>query len=239
LPCHCAALRQRYKNNQYLYLIDLLCRGSNSYKLFNEYIAFRRKKVGKIYDVSFRGGENDCSICLWGKDHKLLYRGEQYRDEYFFTFMKHSALRLACYSCQYAGSRRIGDITLGDFWGLDDSFIKEHDVKNGVNLLLVNTSKGKFLLDSIANRIEYYKRPVSEAVAGNDTLSGPTQKPADYDFISLKYQSVGLFNAVHKYDKDYFQMWYAQNRSLQYVVKSFLRKILPLFVINFYHKVKK
>ena len=97
MPCHCAALRKIVQNNNHLYIIDLLCRGASSPKVFREYIDEQEKKIGKISNVTFRGGDNDCTICLWGKNGELFYRGAQYEDEYFFTFMKHSVLRPSCF----------------------------------------------------------------------------------------------------------------------------------------------
>lgn len=54
-----------------------------------------------------------------------------------------------CYSCKYAEVDRCGDITLGDFWGLDKDIqeVKERD--KGINLVMINTENGQNMWNTI------------------------------------------------------------------------------------------
>jgi hypothetical protein len=50
-------------------------------------------------------------------------------------------------ACPYAATQRIGDITLGDFWGIHRSH-PELDDDRGVSEVLINTSRGQRLFDA-------------------------------------------------------------------------------------------
>ena len=66
----------------------------------------------------FRGDKYDCQLSLY-KNNKLIYLDGQFSDPYFKYFMRHTLYQPACFECNYSGANRVGDITLGDFWGLE------------------------------------------------------------------------------------------------------------------------
>lgn len=70
-----------------------------------------------------------------------VYKGEIHTDYYLFSFLKGISLRRNCYKCQYAKPERIGDITLGDFIGLDPKVLNQYNAKN-VSVVLTNSKKG-------------------------------------------------------------------------------------------------
>ncbi len=83
-------------------------------------------------------------------------------------------LRPACHTCPYTSTDRPGDLTLGQFKGLD--FCPEEQ-KKGVSLLLVNTARGARTLDVLPLHKE--RRTLEEAVAANGALSAPVESPAE------------------------------------------------------------
>lgn len=185
VPCELNALHRYLELNKTninkLYTIDLLCRGGASPRCLNEHINFVRKGKG-VSNITFRGGEDDCKFTVWSLNGKILYQGEQYVDVYFKYFMQHSLFQEKCYRCPFAGAQRQGDITLGDFWGLDRTVMEENDVL-GVNLILINSDKGQRLFESVRDKIKVFERPIKEAVEGNETLCGATSKPPEYDAL--------------------------------------------------------
>jgi len=105
----------------------------------------------------------------------------QYYDLYFMSFIKRSIFRASCYVCQFAGFERVGDLTLGDFWGVDKSVEKQSSIR-GINLILVNNDYGQELLDRLENdSIVKIERPIQDAVNGNDALREATKKPKEYE----------------------------------------------------------
>ena len=71
---------------------------------------------------------------------------------------------------------RVGDLTLGDFWGLRDDELPEQQEK-GVSLLMVNTPHGSHLFDQLLLGKQVF--PPERAVAGNPRLASPIGRPAE------------------------------------------------------------
>lgn len=230
VPCQCAAIKKYAGcHTDNLYICDLLCRGAASPKLFHDYIMDFSKKGVDFSDVTFRGGKNDCSFCLWNDQKKLVYREEQYEDPYFFSFMRHTMYRRSCFSCAYAKSERIGDLTLADFWGLDEKIVQKYDLhKKGVNLVLLHTEKGRELLSQIKEKIVIFERNVQEAVNGNDTLKEPTHKPFQFDFLNLLFPLIGLKKSVQLFDLIY----------LKKEIRSIVRRMIPNIIVKQLKRMK-
>ena len=108
-------------------------------------------------------------------------------DTYFRCFVENYALRPNCFSCQYANSNRIADITLADFWGYSPKAFKFLDCKNGVSLLLMNSPKGEKLFELVQDFCIVDKRSISEAQSCNRNLIQPQEKPIDYDEFWNRY----------------------------------------------------
>lgn len=227
VPCQCEALKryvgvERSKN---LYLVDILCHGAASPKLFDDYIA-SIKKQNKIYDITFRGGKYDCKLCIWKSDEDLLYMGEQFEDPYFWSFMRRTTYRKSCLCCSFATEKRVGDLTLADFWGLNKEIVDANDLlRRGVSLVLEHTEKGKNLLSLIKNDVVLLERPVEEAIKGNDTLRKPTPKPFQYDFLNMVFRCVGVKKGV------LFDLLYLR-KSLIPMLKSCIRSMLPEVIVK-------
>ena len=57
-------------------------------------------------------------------------------------------LRESCYNCKYKGDNNNSDIIIGDYWGIEVTNPKFYD-KLGVSSLIVNSLKGKEIIDKI------------------------------------------------------------------------------------------
>lgn len=65
--------------------------------------------------------------------------------------------------CPYAQRQRVGDITVGDYWGVqkyDPQLLVEQggtiNSKEGVSCLLINTERGQHLVEKYGAKIESY-----------------------------------------------------------------------------------
>ena len=201
IPCEVYAFKRFMKNYvkdaQNYYCVDLLCHGGASPLCFTQHLA--QVPLGRIMNkVTFRGGKFDCAFAGYHND-TLLYLNGQYQDEYFSEFMRHSIFQPRCYECPFANANRLGDITLADFWGIADEIKRLSNT--GISLILVNNEKGEDLLNSIKSRIVLFERSINEAIAGNDTLRCPTDKPADYDEFWHNIHEKGFHQAVRQSKK--------------------------------------
>ncbi len=196
---------------------DLLCHGGSSPRCLREHLAYVSR--GKhVRDVTFRGGRFDCRLTAWSENWRILYQGFQYQDAYFKNFMRHCLFQEACYVCPFAGGHRQGDITLGDFWGIAEAVAAENPLQ-GMNMVLVNSRKGRELFLKIKSRTVCFERDRQEAVRGNDTLKEPTEKPEEYDRLWRIIPEKG-FDAAMKnvYGESEFYLYW-KNRFIYYIQK--------------------
>lgn len=129
-------------------------------------------------------------------------------------------------------ARRGGDLTLADFWGLDEDILSKAAGK-GTNLILVNTDKGRQLLNLIREDIYLFPRPLAEAVAGNETLQMPTPKPNGCEKLWQLIPQIGFERAARQVYADYYR------RVRMRKLKARLVKALPKPIYKALKHVKK
>ena len=171
-PCQIAGLKSyigEIPDN--MYLIDLVCHGVPSQKMLNEHV--RQISKGRtVSKITFRSKNRYIfNIKGEGFEHN---EDKYWKDKYMKAFMEGITFRPSCYTCLYAGCKRGGDISIGDFWGLKDSAFPP-ELGNGVSLVLPCTDKGEKLLEEIRDAAVMFERDLSEAVEGNTQLQHPSK----------------------------------------------------------------
>ena len=101
-------------------------------------------------------------------------------DRYGKHFMSGDCYRECCYQCAYANIHRVGDLTIGDFWGIGKSHPEFYSEK-GVSSVFVNTEKGQKLFDGIKSKALVIDATLEEAMAKQGNLVHPTKRPAERD----------------------------------------------------------
>ncbi|MCM1251242.1 MAG: Coenzyme F420 hydrogenase/dehydrogenase, beta subunit C-terminal domain [Clostridium sp.] len=154
-------LEKDYEN---LFLVDLICHGVPSPQIWREFVRMmEEKRNAKCKNISFR----DKSLEGWSNfGMKIEFSdGSQYVDTqkqnpYMFGFLKGYIDRKCCYNCQFKGMNRYSDLTIGDFWTVDDYIEKFNDNK-GTSLVYVNTNKGRKLMEAVKDDF-YIKKVLQE-----------------------------------------------------------------------------
>lgn len=175
-PCQVAGVKAFVgdKQSENLYTVDLICHGTPPLAFLRKHIL--KKTKGLVPDeIFFRKGAYLLLLLLGGKE---IYRSslfeQRYEDIYYNTFIDGFSYRDSCNSCRYAQPHRVSDVTIGDFWGLEENLPIEHP--HGCSVLLPTTDKGKELIDGIHSEFHLFERTVEEAVNGNDQLRHPKEK---------------------------------------------------------------
>lgn len=204
-PCQVAAVKKMFQSDR-LITIDIICHGVPSRKMYDAYLKwFEQKKNCQIENFNFRSKKKHG----WSLTYKVNYKKNRksYQIEkiaslspYYEHFLEGMDYRECCYLCKYAASERGGDITLGDFWGVEK--VKESLANfNGVSAVLINTNKGKRLFELVSNSVNYEEVLVSSIVKNNGQLNNPVVRPierneiyellntAGYDFIANHYRN--------------------------------------------------
>lgn len=189
-PCQNAALISFLQGNRpdNLLLIDVICHGVPSQKLFDQYIKEKELEIGKIKKYEFRNkvpykGDIDSTTArITTEKEEFIYSIEE--DGYLNAYYKRLNYRPSCKQCQYAQIERVSDITIGDAWKIERLY-PDINPNVGASVVLANTILGCTIVNSL-NKHEI--RPVSEdyLMHSNEALVRPTVFHKNRDkFFSL------------------------------------------------------
>ena len=218
-------LKNKSIDNKDLVCVDFFCHGVPSPAIWKDYIDHYERKTGrKVRGYRFRNKRNG-----WGKAaNGAGYFGEVTdnagktdNDSFAATmwnrkiFFSNLAIRKSCFSCMYATVNKPSDITMADFWGIENTSVASFDDGKGTSLVITHNKKADELLKSLET-IDYKKADIEEAVAGQGNAFTPTICPEQYDSFWKEYKEKG-FEAVNK---KYFCYNYFSR--IKYWVKKFI-----------------
>ena len=124
------------KDYENLLCVDVICHGVPSPTLWKKYAAYQEKKnAGKLKSINFRFKDDNWDEripnSITKKELKKVCISKD-KDIYMQMFLRDYCLRPSCYSC-VAKSMKMADLTIGDFWGINDVAPEMND-GNGVSL---------------------------------------------------------------------------------------------------------
>ena len=196
-PCQISGLYS-YLGKDYdnLYTIDLICHGVPSPIFFKKYIEYQNKKLGEnVLSFNFRSKDKRG----WGTQYLIKTKTKTKTktnilslDKYGNHFMKGDCFRESCYKCPFANMERVGDLTIGDFWGVNN-FHLEFFSSKGVSSVLINTDKGEKLLRTIQEKCLMIELIYDEVIYKQHNLVSPTVRTDDRNKI---YQQLNEKNYI-------------------------------------------
>lgn len=231
-PCQVASVTSFINNNNldsnHLFTIDIICHGTPKPMVLKDTLQWWEKKEGsKITNLSFRDkrvGWKDYPVSILfvdGKEWVNTYKTQLY----IRMFFKHLVLFQGCYSCKFSNMNRISDITLGDFWGIEDVF-PDLPPQKGVSLILANTDKGIQIIKSVKMSLQdgelLRKCNDNSFLKYQHNLNHPTRMPEQYDEFWKDYREKGFEYVIRKYDM------YSLHSYYQYCVRKVKLGILKI-----------
>lgn len=213
-PCQVDAIKS-FLNNKGITLdklitCDIICHGVPSNKIFMEHIKFLERMYDKkIVSYQFRTkdygwiGHNEKAIFEDGTSTSDFKN--RYMNIYKELYGSLNIIRPSCYECPYASNNRVGDITMGDFWGIE-KINKDFFDNNGISFIKINTKKGENVFNQIKQNFDYINNEIENCK--NPQLKGPTLKPKNreifwreyhskgYKYVKKKYTTYGIFKRV-------------------------------------------
>lgn len=232
-PCQIAGLKA-YLRKDYdrLITIDLICHGVPSVSFFKGYIRYLEGKYkGEIINFKFRDkskGWGLISEVVYKKHSKILNRVIYPVESYYYTyFLNGDIYRESCYECKYAGKVRVGDFTIGDYWGVEKVH-PEINTKNGVSVLLVNSQKGSMIAGELANYLYLTESSFEQAKIYNAQLNSPVKKSLNREAIFKTWREGGYRAVAKKYYKaNKWKIIFARvKRLIPNPVKKYLKKMI-------------
>lgn len=236
-PCQVNAIKIYLKevDTSNLYLIDIICHGTPPEAIWLDFIEWLENKYkSKLVKFSFR-----YQNAKW-KQYPIMAEfenGTRVVNSYslrvyiklFFTNM---IMKEGCYSCKFANLRRPGDLTLGDFWGIE-LVMPEFPFKNDVSEILVNTSKGKGVIDMIQELAKSNSDIVmkecnsKEYIKYQHNLRHPTSKPEQTTQFWDEYKEKGIDFIIKKYT-GYSLIGMLKHCIIRFLNEHSLKKIIQI-----------
>lgn len=225
-PCQNAGLKvylgKEYKN---LLQCDFVCHGVPSPLLWEEFKSFlENKKNVKIKDFKFRDKKNGWHTHTESVEFKdgTVDNSSMPSQANKFMFMSALTYRKSCYECKFTTIKRVSDITISDYWGIEKQNLGYDDNK-GVSLIIINTDKGKNCFENIKKEIDYIEAELDSCL--QPQLIGPVKKPKKYDKFWKDYHNKGYEYVLKKYTIYGFKNRLIQNVKIK--TTKVVLKIIP------------
>ena len=225
-PCQMAALRTFLrKDYENLIIVDFICRGVNSPKIWRKYLdSFEERYGSKVVYAKAKSKEYGWRNLT---QKVILENGKAYyEDRYVNNFTKgylqtNAYCRPSCYDCQFKGFPRVADITIAGFWGVEK--LEQIQDKNlGTSLVMINSQKGTNYFELIKPRINSAEVPFESILAGNPMLVASLEPSyVDREQFFLDVDQMTFTELANKY----INTKTPQKLTIKRKVKNTLRKL--------------
>lgn len=236
-PCQVAGLkgflRREYEN---LFTVDIICHGVPGGELFRKYIAFEEQKQGaKITSFRFRDKSQGWKLhgTMTLDNGKTVYF-EPEESSYYQMFLNSYTYRENCYTCPYASDRRPGDVTVGDYWCIDlvhPELLRENggplDHESGTSCLIVNSERGRLLLERFGGGIRRWDSTYENASKYNRQLTAPSVlKPERDQVLAMAKEDYAVLDAWYQRRLRKIKMKRAARAAIPKPLKKLIRSVI-------------
>ncbi|WP_289090082.1 Coenzyme F420 hydrogenase/dehydrogenase, beta subunit C-terminal domain [uncultured Bacteroides sp.] len=215
-------LRKEYNN---LLAIDFICHGVPSPGIWRKYLeeikfslseaagknsvlSFSLKPMPVITGINFREKQNGgygwkkfgfevrIKLPSEGDKNSVLKSDIFYENIFMRGFLSNLYLRPSCYRCTAKNGASGSDLTIADFWGIQD-YHPEFDDDKGTSLVFVHTDKGKSVIERLKTKIDVLESNMSEAIESNPSYTRSVSIPEKYSlFWKTFIKSESVFISV-------------------------------------------
>lgn len=208
-PCHIAGLK-RYLRHEYpnLLTVDFVCHGVPSPKVWRLYLQEEIARQGERGKNTVVASPKDMPVITginfrdkstgWEKYSFVLNfseasaEGEQNtvlssvftENPYMKAFLSNLILRPSCYSCPVKSGKSGADITIGDFWGIENAHPSFYD-DMGCSVILVYN---KNIIQRLLANLYLQKSTLDLAVQSNQNIIQPVGKPVNRGFFFYNFR---------------------------------------------------
>lgn len=195
--CQVAGLKACVPPNLHssLLCIDIICHGVPSPRIWEDYIAYLCTRYNsRIVKACFRDkrfGWHSAKEAYEFENGKRIVRQTNN-----FLYFNGLSMRKSCSDCKFTNLKRVGDITLGDFWGIPKDSPYEKDSK-GLSLALINSDKGLEFFNKVRNM--YIIEESNTADCLQPQLQYPSSLSSMHNDFSLDYEQYGFLYVAKKY----------------------------------------
>lgn len=181
-----------------LLMVDIVCHGTPSPTIWREWLNWKMdgQAVGQIH---FRDkkevGWHKSTLTLESEGGSVISKEPQNKGVFWKLFFNHFILKPACGVCPFANFQRIGDFTLGDYWGVEHHH-PEMDDDRGTSLVMINSVKAEKVWEKIKDQFEFIE--IEKEACLQPNLQSPSQHNPQRDVFWMQFRKHG-FQYASKY----------------------------------------
>ena len=230
-PCQVAGLKSFLKRDyDNLVCIDFVCHGVPSPMVWEKYVAYRAQfdNGGTLpLHINLRNKESGWSNYSYSVEfaygNKKRYFCKNAEDPFMYLFVNDYILRKSCGDCHFKGYNRVSDITLGDFWGIQN-IDPEMDDNKGTSLVLTHDAVGEDLLKKVAGRVKIKQVTLEQASSENLSLLKSSVHKPSRDIVLKTIESEDFQAILPFLQKEQL----LQRRKRENILKKVLKKLRGL-----------
>lgn len=200
-PCQVSAIKKLTGDPENLITADLICHGVPPVEKLSGFIKVLAKRFrGEVKSLCFRDKTSKkhftARIHIQKKKKTKIYRLRPQYMSFYHHFCEAVNYRENCYQCPYACTKRVSDLTIGDYWGIE----KHHaeDIQSGKipdrrdwSCVLVNTEKGRAFLESCGKDLLLFPTKTEWVADTNRQLREPSAKGQQREQVLQAYTQGG------------------------------------------------
>lgn len=225
-PCQIYALNQyikKYELPRHMFVtVDVICHGTPKTEFWNAYKCWLEKKNGSsMIKYSFRykpeGWKAYPAFAQFENGKKLINTAAT--SVYSQVQMAGLSIGKGCFSCPFAKEKRISDITLGDYWGIEHVF-PELPYEKGVSLIIVHSQEAAIIIEKMGTLQDVFciKTKDKSYLKYQHNLNKPTECPKNYDCFWNDFSKLSFDELLARY------IGYGYKYNIIYQIKKIVRK---------------
>ena len=164
--------------------------------LFKINISMNKEDITNINFRDKKKGKSDFTLETASADtgSTVFLRENLNQNTFFKGFLKNLFLRPSCYKCPVRSFKSQSDITIGDYWGIQN-FIPEFDDDKGVSLVTINTEKGREIYKTLNK--DDRETGYFQAIAGNPNIENSVPLPAKRSIFFTKLNNESVISLIN------------------------------------------
>ena len=206
-PCQIAGLKKflgcEYDN---LITVDFICHGVPSPLAWKTYIhQLKNKYSSEIKNINFRNKDSGWKVYSMKIEfcNGKIFKQKLTENAYMKSFLTDAIVRESCTSCAFKGISGVSDITLADFWGIEEIIIKDEYINDkGVSAVMIRSPKGKDLFAKIQD-LEVRQVSIDDVLMNNKSLLNSAKKNEFSESFYEKISETAYDKTVNKYYGNY------------------------------------
>ncbi len=179
-----------------LICLDIVCHGVPSVKVWKAYLEWQEARCGALVNNADFRNKTDFG---WHEHIETLIfnNGKRINSTIFKElFYGHMILRPSCHVCPYKSIIHPGDITIGDYWGIEKA-APELDDDRGVSLVLINNSVGECIFNAARDEVEWKATNIEDSM--QIPLCEPFPRPVGRELFWHDFLHKGFGYIARKY----------------------------------------